>query len=328
MKKWYKLDNIANFEGINNFFKATGTPTLEADAEPIVLWTENDFEDIFDKQCFKSIYLHETSMPWEGFKEKYTRWINRNKDFIANEMYTLYKKFNPIHNYDRHEEYSGDDTTTKTPDNWTTTRTEEPDDWKRTETQKPTSWQVQRTHGFTDYTETTVDTPEEWQKVTTDEPENWKKTTETEGQNTANQSDTTNSVIPFNGSSFEDVNKSVTHDAKKIGETQAGKYEVTEEQTGTFTRELTKNGTETITDVTSGQYATEITETGKRTETTEQTGTLEDKIEYGKVVDISGNIGVTTTSAMIMEVVKLYDIDFVDRWLKRFFDEYCYYVKE
>lgn len=326
-KKWYMLDDIADFDGINNFFKATGTPTLNEDAESIDLWSEADFEEIFERQSFKSIFIKETNDPWTKFKSIYTSWLDRNKNFIANEIYTLLSKYNPIHNYDRNEIYSGSDVTTKTPDNWKSEKIEAPDNWKRTETQKPTEWTVERTHAFNDYVETNTETPTDWQKKITDEPDNWKKTTETEGSNTSNQNISTNSVIPFNGDSFQDINKSVTQETKKIGETQAGKYEVTEEQTGTYTRESEKSGSETITDVTSGQYATEITETGRKIETTEQSGTFEDLTEYGKQIHISGNIGVTTTAQMIKEVLNLYDADFVERWLMRFFNAYCFYVR-
>lgn len=372
MKKWYRLNEIADFENINNFFKATGTPTLEANLQAIDLWSEDDFEALFDDQSEKSIYLTESVAPWQGFKNKYTQWLNRNKNFIANELYTLLKKFNPIYNYDKHEVHSGDDTTTKTPEEWIQTRTETPDDWKRTETQTPTNWQKENTKSYTNYHETETETPTNWENTRTETPTNWqkqidhsvsngyketesqkptswKKETQTEGTpETNNNTATRNQIIPFNGSDFANVSQSITVESKKVSETQSGTfdvertqtgtktdtetqtgtYQVTEEQAGTYERDRTKTGTETDTETQSGTYTVETTEEGSKVETIEQAGTMEDKTEYGHIIDVTGNIGVTTTAQMIAEVLNLYDTDFVKRWLMRFFNEYCYYVKE
>ena len=43
MKKFYKLEDIANFENINNHFAAVGTPTFSVDAQEINLWNESQF---------------------------------------------------------------------------------------------------------------------------------------------------------------------------------------------------------------------------------------------------------------------------------------------
>ena len=365
--KFYKLEEIADFENINNYFAATGTPTLIVNASAISLWDEADFEAIFDDQCDKSIYLKETNDPWGGFKNKWTQWLNRNKSFIANELYTLTSKYNPIHNYDKHEVHSGDDTLTKTPDEWVTTKMEEPDNWKKTVTQKPTNWQEQNVKSYTNFHDTETEMPTNWEKTTTQTPTQWQETdTEsytnysetdtqtptgwkkefkgTDSQNTVGQR---NKVVPFNGTDLALVSGSDTQENTNRSEEQlgtfetektktgsitntkafTGTYQTTEEQAGTYARDRTKTGTETDTKSTTGTFATEETEEGKKIETVEQGGTFEEKTDYGHIIDVSGNIGVTTTATMIREVLDLYDADFIKRWIMRFFHEYCVYVR-
>ena len=165
-KKFYKLEDISNFTGINNFFAATGTPTFVENATQISLWTEDNFEDIFDKQSGKSLYVKETADPWGAFKNKYTQWLARNSSFIANELYALLSKYNPIYNYDRHEVYSGSDTALKTPTDWVQTKTETPDNWKETTTQTPTNWKSTETQTPTNWKSTETQTPTNWEEET------------------------------------------------------------------------------------------------------------------------------------------------------------------
>ena len=286
MKKWYKLDDIADFTNANNFFKLSATPTFDALATPIDIWTETDFEEVFEQQSEKSIYLKESEDAWAGFKSKYSAWIDRNKRFIADELAALFSKYNPIHNYNKHEEHSGDDTTTKTPDDWKKTVTETPDEFKRTETHKAS---------------------QDYKLIDTQKPEEWEKTFETIGTDNDNKTATENKIIPFNGSSFANVNRSETVSSLRNKETQDG----------TFATEHTQQGERSI----------EVTEEGSRVTTEEQAGTFEDKTEYGHIIDISGNVGVTTTATMIREILALYDVDFVERWITRFFNKYCAYVR-
>ena len=177
MKKFYKLEDIANFENINNHFAAVGTPTFSVDAQQINLWNESQFESIFEENTEKSFYYKETNDPWGAFKIKYTQWLGRNSSFIANELSALLSKYNPIYNYDRHEVYSGSDTELQTPDewkdtkvitpnNWKSTTTQTPTNWKSTETQKPTNWQDQNVKSFTNYHETETQTPTNWVEET------------------------------------------------------------------------------------------------------------------------------------------------------------------
>ena len=389
MKKFYKLEDIANFENINNYFAAVGTPTFSVDAQQINLWSESQFESIFEENTEKSFYCKETNDPWGAFKIKYTQWLGRNNSFIANELSALLSKYNPIYNYDRHEVSSGSDTELQTPDewkdtkvitpdNWKSTTTQTPTNWKSTETQTPTNWQDQNVKSFTDYHETetqtptnweqtVTQTPTQWQKTSTDSytnyneteterPTNWEKTTQTQGASGSNSEATQNQIIPYDGSDFANVSKSVTQRDQNVKETQsgtfahektisgtktntetqAGTYQTTTEQDGTFETDRTKTGTETDTRTQSGTYKTETeqtgtyktetAETGTKTETSEKSGTFESKTTYGKKLDISGNIGVLSTEDMIRQVIELYDTDFIKRWIVRFIDSVCVYV--
>lgn len=389
MKKFYKLEDIANFENINNYFAAVGTPTFSVDAQQINLWNESQFESIFEENTEKSFYCKETNDPWGAFKIKYTQWLGRNNSFIANELSALLSKYNPIYNYDRHEVSSGSDTELQTPDewkdtkvitpdNWKSTTTQTPTNWKSTETQTPTNWQDQNVKSFTEYHETetqtptnweqtVTQTPTQWQKTSTDSytnyneteterPTNWEKTTQTQGASGSNSEATQNQIIPYDGSDFANVSKSVTQRDQNVKETQsgtfahektisgtktntetqAGTYQTTTEQDGTFETDRTKTGTETDTRTQSGTYKTETeqtgtyktetAETGTKTETSEKSGTFESKTTYGKKLDISGNIGVLSTEDMIKQVIELYDTDFIKRWIVRFIDSVCVYV--
>ena len=190
MKKWYKLEEIEDFEHTAaNFFKASYAPTLINDAVNIDLWDDDDFKDIFEQQEEKSIYLKETNDAWGAFKNKYSQWISRNGSLIANELYTLLMKYNPIHNYDRHEVYSGKDTSTKKPTDWIETVTDTPDNWKQTTTQTPTNWQKTNEKSFTNRHDTETETPTNWEKTTTQTPTNWKET-ETDSFTNYHETDT------------------------------------------------------------------------------------------------------------------------------------------
>ena len=136
-KQWYKLEDIADFTNIHNFFAAEGTPTFETNAQAIQLWSESQFEDVFDMNSEKSIYVAVTNDPWGSFKNKYTQWLNRNKNFIADELDALLRKYNPIYNYDRHEVYGGSDTVTNRQDHKITK--EQP----TAGTNKSTNWVIQ-----------------------------------------------------------------------------------------------------------------------------------------------------------------------------------------
>ena len=97
-KVWYKLEDIEDFDHTgSHYFDASYAPSLVENAQNVELWDTDDFKDIFDMQCEKSILLKETEDPWGAFLNKYNQWIARNGVLIANEAYTLFMKYNPIH---------------------------------------------------------------------------------------------------------------------------------------------------------------------------------------------------------------------------------------
>ena len=303
-KVFYKLEDIEDFDNIQNFFAGQGTPTYKENAAPIDLWTEAQFEDVFEKQSGKSLFVKETSNPWGAFKNKYTQWMSRNSSFIANELSVLLEKFNPIYNYDRHEVYSGADTQLKTPDGWITTKTETPDNWKETTTQTPNNWKETSTQTPTNWKSTETQTPTNWQEqntkaftnyheTETQTPTNWEKTTQTQGASGSNAEATENQIIPYNGTDFANTSKSTTQRQQNVKETQggtyetdktitgtkshteaqAGTYQTTTGQAGTYETDKTKTGTETDTKTQSGTYKTETEQTGSFQNETQQTGT-------------------------------------------------------
>lgn len=312
MKKFYKLEDIANFENINNYFAAVGTPTFSVDAQQINLWSESQFESIFDENTEKSFYCKETNDPWGAFKIKYTQWLGRNNSFIANELSALLSKYNPIYNYDRHEVSSGSDTELQTPDewkdtkvitpdNWKSTTTQTPTNWKSTETQTPTNWQDQNVKSFTDYHETetqtptnweqtVTQTPTQWQKTSTDSftnyneteterPTNWEKTTQTQGASGSNAEATENKIIPFDGNDWANVSKSVTQRDQNVKETQSGTFAHEKTISGTKTNTETQAGTYQTTTEQDGTFETDRIKTGTETDTRTQTGTYKTETE-------------------------------------------------
>ena len=93
---------------------------------------------------------------------------------------------------------------------------------------------------------------------------------------------------------------------------------------GTETDTQTQSGTFQTTHTQTGQFDTETLLTGTKTEEVEQSGTMEDKTDYGKVIDVTASN--LSTQEMIQKTIDLYDQDFVARWLMRFFNAYCVYT--
>lgn len=300
MKKFYKLEDIANFENINNHFAAVGTPTFTVDAQQINLWNESQFESIFEENTEKSFYYKETNDPWGAFKIKYTQWLGRNSSFIANELSALLSKYNPIYNYDRHEVYSGNDTELQTPDewkdtkvitptNWKTTTTQTPTNWKSTETQTPTNWQDQNVKSYTDYHETETQTPTNWIEETeksfdqyheteTQTPTNWEQTvTQTP---TLWQKTSTDTFTNYNETETERPTN-----WEKTTQTQGASSsngEATENRIipydGSDWANVSKSDTQrnqNLKETQSGTFAHEKTITGSKTNTEAQTGTYQ-----------------------------------------------------
>ena len=319
-KVFYKLEDIEDFDNIQNFFAGQGTPTYKENAAPIDLWTEAQFEDVFEKQSGKSLFVKETSDPWGAFKNKYTQWMSRNSNFIANELSVLLEKFNPIYNYDRHEVYSGADTQLKTPDGWISTKTETPDNWKETttqtptnwkstetqtptnwkstETQTPTNWQEQNTKAYTNYHETETQTPTNWEKTETQTPTQWQKTDtdsftnyhETDTQRPTNWVKTTQTQGGSGANAEATENQIIPYNGTDFANTSKSttqrQQNVTETQGGTYENDKTITGTKSHTETQTGTFQT----------TSGQSGTYEtDKTKTGTETDTKTQSGTYKT---------------------------------
>ena len=321
--KFYKLEEIADFTGINNYFQPTVKPSAytEEIQPEFTPWTEADFEEYFEKVNEKSLYIAETADPWGKFKQLFANWMSRNGAMIGNQIYALMKKYNPLENYSRLEQHSGTDTSTKTPEDWQTVKTENPGTFKETVTQKPTNWETSETQTPTNWQATDTKSFTNRKDVDTQTPDQWIKETKQ-----LNENSTVHGVVPFNGSTFLDASRDVTATTSDITEEQTGTFENSKEYQGSETNTHSQAGTYQTTTCQSGTFATETSATGTRSETTEQSGTMTDELEHGHKIETSGNIGLLSSQDMIKQTIELYDADFAERWLKRFFDSCCVYV--
>lgn len=326
--KFYKLEEIADFTGINNYFQPTVKPSAYAEAiQPeFTPWTEADFEEYFEKVNEKSLYIAETADPWGKFKQLYTNWMARNGAMIGNQIYALMKKYNPLENYNRLEQHSGTDTNVKTPKNWQTVKKEDPGTFKETVKQTPTNWETSEIQTPTNWQATDTKSFTNRKDVDTQRPDQWKKTTKQLNDNHQNESSTVHGVVPFNGTDFLDASRDVTATKSDITEEQTGTFENSKEYQGSETNTHSQAGTYQTTTSQSGTFETVTSATGTRSETTEQSGTMTDEMKHGHKIETSGNIGVLSSQDMIRQTIELYDVDFAERWLKRFFDSCCVYV--
>lgn len=260
-------------------------------------------------------------------------WMRYNKQwtklFEAREL-----EYDPLVNYDRHEVHSGSDKDVKTPDGWKTTTTETPDqNYKVTDLQKPNDWTTATKDSVSDgYKEVDTQKPTDWKTTNTETPDDdYKKTTTTviDSENPTkthtvsleadNGALTTNSRKAFNSDSFVETDKvdskakqdtTVTQTGKNIVDVeQTGGITTESEQSGTYSTEHTQEGYKQTEVLQTGTFATEHTQTGGITTAAEQSGTLEDKTTYGHIIDVKGNIGVTTSQQMLQS-----EIDIWSRW--------------
>ena len=389
MKRLYQVDEFFPAAGDERF---TLSVTIGEDTESV--FTAAMFADaaIYD-YGERKILLPETGTPLDLFYGRFTNWKNMRSADIAKAYEAFYSEYDPIQNYNSEEKKTGTDTGLKTPTNWKETKdfkvsqdykvvdSQKPTEWKETiehsvsndykevDSQKPTNWKETKDFKVSqDYKETESQKPNQWKetkdfKVSQDyketdseKPTNWKEEHETIGNTGDNNETTTNSIIPFNASSMQDVSQSSTDKSFRESTERSGTYDREHTQTGTKTEELSKSGTfdtehtqtgtrteETSTSgtydtehtqtgtkteekTTSGTFNTEHTQTGTRTEETAQTGTFEDKMTYNTTITKKGNIGVTTSQQMIESELELRRYQFVRNVIKEFFDMVTVYA--
>ena len=152
-------------------------------------------------------------------------------------------------------------------------------------------------------TDTETKTPTDWQ-------------TETVGESLDNGTTANESIYPFNSSSAVPTVSRETTAKNKATTTQSGIFETSEEQAGTFETKKAQTGTFETTEEQAGTFET----------TKETTGTFATSMAHGKKIETFGNIGVTTTQMMIESSLKLYERDFIEGWITRFYDSCSMYI--
>ena len=385
MKKLYEIEGFFPVAGDSRF-----KIDVTIDDNTLHVVTADQFKDMALYDFGERKFLcFEADTPLTAFYNRFKSWLDMREYDITKEFEALRTAYNPLENYNSTETKTGTETGVKTPTNWKETKdykvsqdykltdSQKPNNWKETtdhsvsqnyketDTQIPTNWVETTDHSVSnDYKETESQKPTNWKETIdhkvsegfkesdTEKPTNWKEQKQITGTDpaAANTSTSTNSIIPFNGSSFEDVSKTTNanafnettersgtyeHEHTQTGtktdeKTQSGTFDTertqtgtkTEEttQSGTFATEHTQTGTRTEERTQSGTFDTEHTQTGTRTEETSQTGTFEDQMTYDTELHRSGNIGVTTSQQMLQSEIDLRSKNYARELVKEFFN--------
>ena len=349
MKKFYQIDEFFPAAGDERFSLSAESPLDEVTYN---IFTADDFADAAlyeygERKCL----FPETETPLAVFHARFARWKAQRGVDIAAAFSAIRKKYDPLQNYSARETKTGTETGLKTPNQWKeTTEHKVSQDYKETESQKPNQWKESLEHKVSnDYKLTDEQKPTNWKETTehkvsqdyketeSEKPTSWKKETQTEGTpEVNNNSATVNDIIPFNGTDFAHVNKSVSVESRKVSETQTGTFDHEKTQTGTRTEEVSQSGTfatehtqigsATDEKTTSGTFDIEKTQTGSRSEEVSQTGTFEDKMTYNTLLTREGNIGVTTSQQMAESELELRSKQFVHDVIREFFDIVSVYI--
>lgn len=304
-KKFYQIDEFFPAAGDQRFSLSAESPL---DQVTYNIFSADDFADaaIYDygeRKC----YFPETETPLSSFYSRFARWKAQRGADIAAAYGALRTKYKPLENYSMIEEHTGDDTTTKTPDDYKETTTHSvSNDYKLTDSQKPTNWKETKDFSVS----------QDYKETDSQKPNTWTVTRETQGPDADNASSTQNQIIPFNGSDFGNVSKSTTYTAHHEKEATTGIYDTEHTQTGKRTEELTRTGT----------FDTEHTQTGSASDEKAISGTMEDKTEYNSKLERSGNIGTTTSQMMAGSELDLRSRQFVRDVIAEFFDLVSVYV--
>lgn len=269
-------------------------PYLTTDSSKAVsldYYTHSGFRAISPMlDCFKQYYGEGKYKISNAYKDMYLDIINRRYILKWKKIYaTFTAQYNPIENYNRVETHTGTDTTSHTNNNYHETITETPTNWKESKTETPNNWK-----------ETKTDTPNNWKETKTDTPNDWKTTTEGDSEN--NHSDTSESVYGFNSATATPKSDTTVSASNKQETTQTGTFETETSRTGTYETETSRTGT----------YETETSRTGTYQTDKTESGSKSDSLTHGETINISGNIGVTTSQQMLEQERQLFMLDFWD----------------
>lgn len=180
-KKFYCVGDF--YSDPNNQMVMSAVSPLSPTASPFTIVTAQDMQDAVDfKYGDRWALLRETDPDTAmiQFKRMWDSFCRHRAAHYASVLDTLSRKYNPIENYDRHEEHTGTDTTTRTPD-LTDTETQTPTDWIKTNVQTPNNWKKEDTHSASnDYKETQTEKPTNWLSTDTHSASNDYKETDKE----------------------------------------------------------------------------------------------------------------------------------------------------
>lgn len=293
------------------------------------------------------------------FYNKYARWKSRRLDGIRKAYRALTEEYNPIYNYDRYEEGTETDTTThglKVSTN-VDTKTSNNTDLKSAtasdlKVSSNTDLKTAHAENYKDSTATDVkaSTASDLKSaIATNMSETETVSTQTDKRPTWAADNQTTAVQTMQPGNKTKSGAAVDNYTQTTG-TAAGNYTQTsgtaannytqrvatgtdnyDQTTGTATDNYSRTeGSENNNyNRTTGSYSDNYsrTEAHKNDNYTEQSGTT--KIEHAKDgVHMYGNIGVTTSAAMVNEELQLRRFDLVDSLVREFVESVSYYVSD
>lgn len=293
------------------------------------------------------------------FYNKYARWKSRRLDGIRKAYRALTEEYNPIYNYDRYEEGTETDTTThglKVSTN-VDTKTSNNTDLKSAtasdlKVSSNTDLKTAHAENYKDSTATDVKastasdlksaiatniSETETVSTQTDKRPTWAADNQTTAVQTMQPGTKTKSGLAKDN--YTQTTGTAAGNFTQTSGTAANNYtqrvatgtDNYDETTGTATNNYSRTeGSENNNyNRTTGSYSDNYsrTEAHKNDNYTEQSGTT--KIEHEKDgVHMYGNIGVTTSAAMVNEELQLRRFDLVDSLVREFVESVSYYVSD
>lgn len=293
------------------------------------------------------------------FYNKYARWKSRRLDGIRKAYRALTEEYNPIYNYDRYEEGTETDTTThglKVSTN-VDTKTSNNTDLKSStasdvKVSNNTDLKTAHAENYKDSTATDIKAStasDLTSAIKTNIQESETVSTQTDKRPTwaaDNQTTAVQTMLPGTKTKSGDDEDNFTHTTGAA----ANNYTATSgEAANNYTQRVgtaTDNYDQTTGTATDNYSRTEGTANNNYTQTvgqalnnysqtvanglnnyTQESGTT--KTEHEKDgVHMYGNIGVTTSAAMVVEEQQLRKLDFVDGLIREFVESVSYYVSD
>lgn len=291
-KTFVKIEDFLldqNYLKISGYSKNEEIPEGGSATEIVLADHSEVYRELMYEYGERMILVRDTETALTVFTNLFTDWVNRRGDDIATLVDAYQRIYNPIENYDRYDEHTGDDTDLETPDPLgryhKTTQT--PTNWKSSVEQKPANWQ-------------TVETEAPGQG-------GWKITEKENKQDGANAAgETVNKVVPFGRAIPVTVSTAENNVASEKETETLGSLSTTTTQSGTFTTDTTQ----------SGSFETKD----------ELVGTLENKRSYNSTLHAHGNIGTASAQDLIEKEYKVRMVDLLKTVILEFINDYTVYA--